>query len=107
MQGRTPDNGLGLDWAPDGQHVAYSLGGEGSPRPNEHVYVAAVDGSGEEQVGDPTLIGRKPTYSPDGATIAFTGSREGVGSSAAAACPAATRSRAPTSCHPTVATCGV
>jgi TolB protein len=41
------------------------------------VYVAAVDGSGVRQVGDPTLIGRKPSYSPDGATIAFTGSREG------------------------------
>jgi hypothetical protein len=76
--GRTPDNGLGLDWAPDGQHVAYSLGGDGSPRADEHVYVAAVDGSGVEMVGDPTLIGRKPTYSPDGATIAFTGSLEGT-----------------------------
>jgi Tol biopolymer transport system component len=78
-QGRSPDNGLTLDWAPDGQHVAYSLGiGERAPRPDEHVYVAAVDGSGVEQMGDPTLIGRKPTYSPDGATIAFTGSREGA-----------------------------
>ena len=67
-----------LDWSPDGRQVTYSLGGEGNPQADEHVYVAAADGSGARQVGDPTLIGRKPSYSPDGATIAFTGSREGA-----------------------------
>jgi len=72
--GRTPY--FNVDWAPDARHLVYSLGGEGDPQPDEHVYVAAVDGSGAAQVGDPTLIARKPSYSPDGTTIAFTGSRE-------------------------------
>ena len=59
--------------------------------------------------GDPNaLMVAGMVMAPDGATLAFTGSREGVGfPSAAATCPAPTRSRAPTSCHPTVATCGV
>jgi dipeptidyl aminopeptidase/acylaminoacyl peptidase len=72
--GRTPY--FGLDWAPDGGHVVYSLGGEGDPQADERVYVAAVDGSGAAQVGDPDLVARKPSYSPDGTTIAFTGSRD-------------------------------
>jgi len=70
-----------LDWAPDGQHVAYSLTrftvtGEEDPLSDERTYVAAVDGSGAVQIGDPDLVARKPSYSPDGMTIAFTGSRE-------------------------------
>ena len=76
-----------LDWSPDGSHVVWSFGDEGSPAPNERVYVAATDGSGWSQVGDPTLVARVPSWSPDGSVITFSGSREGVGSDCGGSTP--------------------
>ena len=59
-------------WSPDGAQIAYadvaiSSGAEGS----SHIFVAAADGSGGREIGDPTLEVRPPAWSPDGSTIAF------------------------------------
>jgi Tol biopolymer transport system component len=70
------------EWSPDGHRVAYSLGDmAGTPQANERVYVAATDGTGISQVGDLTLLARRPVWSPDGTTLAFEGNREPVGAS--------------------------
>ena len=37
------------------------------------IFVAAADGSGARQIGDPALDARSPDWSPDGSTIAFGG----------------------------------
>ena len=74
----------GPAWAPDGSAIAYSARTEppaASPCPQwgtgdfctSRIFVAAADGSGTRQVGDPDLDARSPDWSPDGSTIAFGG----------------------------------
>jgi Tol biopolymer transport system component len=70
QDGRTPYR---LDWSPDGGHVAYSLAGDNLG--DERVYVAATDGSGVAQLGDPAMTARNPEWSPNGSLIMFSGSR--------------------------------
>jgi WD40 repeat protein len=73
-------------WSPDGAHIAYSArtaptngipcAGNGSQNGDfctSRVFVAAADGSGTRQVGDPGLDARSPDWSPNGRTIAFGG----------------------------------
>lgn len=75
-----------LEWSPDGRMIAYSAA---TARPGQsncvgfgtqngdfcsyRIFVAATDGSGSRQVGDPNLDARSPAWSPDGSTIAFGG----------------------------------
>ena len=71
-------------WSPNGATIAYSAA---TPQPAEatcrssqngsfctnRIFLAAVDGSGVQQIGDPALDVRGPDWSPDGSTIAFGG----------------------------------
>ena len=71
-------------WSPNGATIAYSAA---TPEPagpgcqtaqngsfcTSRIFLAAVDGSGARQVGDPPLDARSPDWSPDGSTIAFGG----------------------------------
>lgn len=71
-------------WSPDGNQIAYAVRTErsgpcsGSGFQNgdfctSRIFVAAANGSGARQVGDPELDARGPAWSPDGSTIAFGG----------------------------------
>ena len=73
-----------LAWSPDGATIAYSARTPDAVGPScvayqngdfctSRVYVAATDGSGARQIGDPALDARSPDWSPDGSTIAFGG----------------------------------
>jgi Tol biopolymer transport system component len=53
-----------LAWSPDGNHLAFSASSSGT-----HIYVINADGSHLRQVTDDN--GSEPTWSPDGARIAF------------------------------------
>jgi hypothetical protein len=58
----------GIEWSPDGQHLAVSFG---PGLAQQDIYVLNADGTGQVQV---TKDGhsRRPTWSPDGHTIAFS-----------------------------------
>jgi TolB protein len=71
-------------WTPDGTKIAYSA--RTTPRAGgptcqvfdgdfctSRIFLAAVDGSGARQIGDPALDARSPDWSPNGSTIAFGG----------------------------------
>jgi Tol biopolymer transport system component len=71
-------------WSPDASTIAYSAKVPQSDEPSctvapdpdfcaSRIFLAAVDGTGVRQVGDPGLNARGPSWSPDGATIAFGG----------------------------------
>ena len=75
-----------LAWSPDGSTIAFSAGTpqpDASPCPGvgyqngdfctSRMFLAAADGSGARQVGDPAMDARSPDWSPDGSTIAFGG----------------------------------
>ena len=55
---------------PKGRRVAALQNGDFC---TSRIFVAAVDGSGVRQIGDPALDARSPDWSPDGSTIAFGG----------------------------------
>jgi Tol biopolymer transport system component len=83
----TPGGEIGrlMTWSADDSEIAYSAidpeltqglcrysapdGGMCGSR----IYVAAADGSGTRQIGDPELDARNPELSPDGRTLAFGG----------------------------------
>jgi Tol biopolymer transport system component len=56
-------------WSPDGSRITYAAPTSAVSEPR--IYVAAVDGTGTRQVGNPDLEARPPAWSPDGSTIAF------------------------------------
>ena len=71
-------------WSPDGSTIAYSAFGDQADGSScqrygngdfcgSRIFVAAADGSGARQIGDPALDARSPDWSPDGSTIAFGG----------------------------------
>jgi Tol biopolymer transport system component len=75
-----------LRWSPDGRTIAYSaptarpgqiscvgFGYQNGDFCSYRIFVAATDGSGSGQIGDPNLDARSPAWSPDGSTIAFGG----------------------------------
>ena len=71
--------GLYPAWSPDGSAIAFAAHNSAS---SFRIFVARVDGSGVQQIGDPELDAWGPSWSPDGSTIAFGGgnpnSPEGV-----------------------------
>lgn len=74
-----------LEWSSDGTEIMYDaivpeLVPDTCPDPEDddfgcgsRLFVAAVDGSGSRQVGDPALTARIAVLSPDGHTVAFGG----------------------------------
>jgi Tol biopolymer transport system component len=71
-------------WSPNGATIAYSAStpqfdgsvcqtAQNGSFCTNRIFLAAVDGSGARQVGDPALDARSPDWSPDGSTIAFGG----------------------------------
>ena len=69
--GSYPAGPGGIAWSPDSRRIAYSVSVAGS----HHMFVADVDGSGVEPLGDVSLEGREPNWSPDGSQIVFIGGR--------------------------------
>lgn len=81
----TSEHGVdGLSWSPDGQALTYAartaprgdgecLWTETGEFCSSRIFVASADGSGAQQVGPADLDARAPTWSPDGASIAFGG----------------------------------
>jgi hypothetical protein len=82
---QSPAGGVnGWTWSEDGSEIMFSaidpdLIREGCLNSVEgnacgsRLYVAATDGSGSRQVGDPDLDARGPALSPNGTTVAFGG----------------------------------
>lgn len=72
-------------WSPDGATIAYSARtspAEDGPACQSYgngdfctsrIFLAAADGSGVRQIGDPAMDARSPAWSPDGSTISFGG----------------------------------
>ena len=71
-------------WSPNGATIAYSAAtpqfdgsvcqtAQNGSFCTNRIFLAAVDGSGVQQIGDPALDVRAPAWSPDGSTIAFGG----------------------------------
>lgn len=81
-----------VEWSADGTEVMFSevvpgLGADPCPISENaggmcgsRLFVAATDGSGLRQVGDPDLDARSPILSPDGTTVAFGGGAAGSAS---------------------------
>lgn len=71
-------NGVGADWSPDGDSIAFMGRGASSSGPLG-LYVVSVDplAKGNKKVGTPVLVAQGsfygPTWSPNGDKIAFTG----------------------------------
>ena len=79
-----------LEWSADGAEIMYDAivpelvsdtcmyGGNGDDVAcGSRLFVAAADGSGSRQVGDPDLTARSAVLSPDGHTVAFGGGGDG------------------------------
>jgi TolB protein len=60
-----------LSWSPDSQQLAYTAPVAGT----QQMFVVNADGTGQRQIGDTTLEGHDPTWSPTGTRIAFGGGR--------------------------------
>ena len=72
------DNGDMGSWSPDGKHIAYISGQDGTADVgNAEIYVMNADASGQTRItNDPASEGI-PSWSPDGKQIAFTSDRGG------------------------------
>jgi Tol biopolymer transport system component len=63
-------NATSGSWSPDGQQITLSEGGDGHPK----VVVVNNDGSNINVISDASIHAQHPKWSPDGSTIAFSGS---------------------------------
>jgi len=78
--------------SPDGRYVAYTALANNPNQPppkefvaqipqnaprDEHIYVLAVDGSGESEIVKTSGLNRNPVWAPDGKQVLFTSDRSG------------------------------
>ncbi|MEW6755840.1 MAG: LpqB family beta-propeller domain-containing protein [Candidatus Latescibacterota bacterium] len=70
-------------WSPDGSHIAYSaiseegVGTHGPPDTNVDLYVVAADGGVPRRLTYEKGYDGHPSFSPDGARLAFASNRDG------------------------------
>jgi len=67
----------GSSWSPDGKTIAYQGPDPSSGVEQEHVYVAALDGSPPRDLTPQGARAGWPTWSPDGAQLAFAANTDG------------------------------
>ncbi len=65
----------GLQWSPDGRHLAFST--YGTFYDNQHAQVIATDGSGQRTIDNGTVETSLPRWAPDGSSISLVSTDPG------------------------------
>jgi Tol biopolymer transport system component len=69
---------VGADWSPGGAQVTFAAHDTAGPRFNSGLFVVNADGSGLRRISPPGVGALSAQWSPDGASIAFTGGCCGI-----------------------------
>ena len=71
-EGKLPFFAWNMDWSPDGTKLVYQYG-----RPNSDIFVYTFESGKIDHVVDDPSFDADPSFSPDGARIAFVSGRDG------------------------------